>query len=262
MGNKILLGQYVETNSIIHRLDPRSKLVCMLAMMLSFFTLQSLINYTAATVIVFFVLLLSRIPFHKYARGLKPLLFILMFTFVYHALMTEGTVIWSWSVIKITTEGLQNGSFVVWRIILLILLSSVLTLTTKPLTLAQGLEKLMSPLSKLHVPIEQFSLMIVIAIRFIPTIVEELDRIMLAQKARGYDIASLKLPRRMFAYIPLLVPLLITTIQRAEQLSLAINARAYGNGRGRTVYKQLKLKRIDYLVACFTAILALIMLLS
>jgi len=158
-------------------------------------------------------------------------------------------------------EGLHNGIRIVWRIILLILLASMLTLTTKPLTLAHGLEKLLSPLSKLNVPVEQFSLMIVIAIRFIPTILQELDRILLAQRARGYDITSLPLPKRIFAYIPILIPLLFTIIQRAEQLTYAIDARAYGNGKGRTTFKQLKFKQMDYQLGGIVIIITLSLIL-
>lgn len=205
-------------------------------------------SYLIATMFVFGILKLSKIPFSVFMKGLKPILFILTFTFVYNVMLTKGTVIWSWSFIELTMEGLQNGVRFVWRIVLLVLLASILTLTTKPLELASGLEKLLAPLSKLRVPVEQFSLMIVIAIRFIPTILQELDRIVLAQKARGHDIGNLPLIKRMLAYIPILVPLLFTTIQRAEQLTYAIDARAYGKGKGRTAYKLLQFQQIDYVV--------------
>lgn len=248
MAKTVLIGQYVETNSLFHRLDPRTKIISMILIMLSFLTLESFISYVVATLFVVSILLLSKIPFHIFVRGLKPILFILIFTFIYNVVSTKGIVIWSWSFIEVTVEGLYNGVRIVWRIMLLILLASILTLTTKPLSLAHGLEKLLAPLSKLHVPVEQFSLMIVIAIRFIPTIVQELDRILLAQKARGYDITALALPKRIFAYIPILIPLLFTITQRAEQLTYAIDARAYGNGKGRTTFRPLKFQQIDYKV--------------
>ncbi|MNO30239.1 Energy-coupling factor transporter transmembrane protein EcfT [compost metagenome] len=246
MANTVLVGQYVETNSIFHRLDPRTKLLSMILIMLSFLLLDTLLSYAFATLFVICILRMSKIPVHVFAKGLKPIVIILMFTFIYNALFTKGTVIWSWSFLEVTEEGLINGTRLVWRILLLILLASIVTLTTKPLTLAHGLEKLLSPLSKIYVPVEQFSLMIVIAIRFIPTILQEFERILLAQKARGYDISALKLPQRIFAYIPVMIPLLLTTIQRAEQLSSAIDSRAYGNGKGRTVYRQLCLQQLDY----------------
>ncbi|GIP26646.1 cobalt transporter CbiQ [Paenibacillus sp. J23TS9] len=261
MANTILIGQYIETHSIFHRLDPRTKLISITTMMLSFLMLETGLSYLVASLFVIGLLMISKIPVRVIWRGIKPILFILMFTFLYHVIFTKGTVIWSWSFIELTVEGLQNGTRFVWRIVLLVLLASVLTLTTKPLTLAYGLEKLLSPLSKLNVPVEQFSLMIVIAIRFIPTIVQELDRILLAQKARGFDMTTLPLPKRMLSYIPILVPLLFTTIQRAEQLTYAIDTRAYGNGKGRTSYKQLKFQKMDYQVGGIVMLFALTLLL-
>ena len=257
MVDSVLVGQYVETESIFHRLDPRTKLVSIMILILSFLMLETGISYVFATLFVFGILLLSKIPLRFFWRGLKPILFILMFTFLYNLVFTKGTVLWSWSFIEVTVEGLHNGTRVVWRILLLVLLASMLTLTTKPLDIAHGLEKLLAPLSKLGVPVEQFSLMVVIAIRFIPTIMQELDRIRLAQKARGFDITALSLPKRIFAYIPIIVPLLFTTIQRAEQLSYAIDARAYGNGKGRTSYKQLQFQQKDYWVGGITLLFGL-----
>ncbi|UQZ32213.1 energy-coupling factor transporter transmembrane protein EcfT [Paenibacillus sp. PK3_47] len=261
MNNNILIGQYVETHSLLHRLDPRTKILAVFLLLLSFIMLNSYIGYTAATVVVTGLIRLSGISFGLFLRGLKPLWFILMFTLVYNALFIQGQVIWSWGIIGVTSEGLQTGIQFVWRIVLLVWLSSLLTLTTQPLVLAQGLTKLMAPLSRLHVPVEQFSLMIVIAIRFIPTIMQELDRILLAQKARGYDLAALPLPKRMVAYIPVIVPLLFTVIGRAEQLSHAIDARAFGKGKGRTEYRQLHLQRIDYQAGGTVVVIAAVLLL-
>lgn len=259
MANKIIMGQFTDTGSVLHRLDPRTKLLSLLVIMLSFFLLNSLASFVAATVLVVGLLRMSRIPLRWYASGLKPLLLILSFTFLYQVLLTGDTVIWSWSIIKLTEEGLVKGTLIVWRILLLVLLASVLTATTKPLILAQGLEKLLKPLSRLGFPTEAYSLMVVIAIRFIPTITQELDRIILAQRARGYDIEAVPKYKRIFAYIPILVPLFATTIQRAEQLSYAIDARAYGTGKGRTSYRQLEFQRSDLAAGLVTAIFVLIM---
>lgn len=256
MSSSFLIGQYVEANSILHRLDPRTKIVSLLCMMVSFLSLETATSYIVATFFVCILLVLSRISIMTIIKGLKPLWFILTFTFVYHVLFTKGDMIWSWGIVNVTQEGIYNGSRFVWRIVLLVLLASLLTLTTKPLHLAHGLEKLLSPLSRLGVPVEQFSLMIVIAIRFIPTILEELDRILLAQKARGFDIRQLPLTKRIFAYIPIVIPLLFTTVQRAEQLSYAIDARGYGNGKGRTRYAQLHFARIDIVVIVGTVVVA------
>jgi energy-coupling factor transport system permease protein len=167
-----------------------------------------------------------------FLRGLQPLLFILFFTLVYQLVLSQ--------------EGIASGVFVVWRILLLVSLASVLTLTTKPLDMAKGLEQLFKPLSAWRIPVEAFALMIMIAIRFIPTITRELDRIILAQKARGYDIRAAKGHQRLWQYMLLVVPLLITTIGRAEQLAMTIDARAYGNGKGRTSFRVLKFSRMDY----------------
>ncbi len=183
MANSILLGQYTEKDSLLHHLDPRAKLMSMIFIMVSFLMLESFISYLLASLFVLSILFISKIPFRVYGRGLKSVLFILIFTFLYHTVTTNGTLIWSGQFIKVTVEGLQNGTRFVLRIVLLILLASMLTLTTKPLSMARGLENLLAPLSKIKVPVEQFSLMIVIAIRFIPTIIQELDRILLAQKA-------------------------------------------------------------------------------
>lgn len=262
MRNSILPGQYVGTNSLLHRLDPRTKLIALLVLMLSFLMLDTLIGYVAATIFVLLALLVSKIQLGRLFSGLKPVLLILLFTLLYHVLLSSGpTVLWTWSFIRITREGVLMGIFVVWRIILMILLASLLTLTTQPLILAQGLERLLSPLSKLRVPVEQFALMIVIAIRFIPTIVQELDRILLAQKARGYDITAVRWPRRILAYIPVLVPLFMTTIQRAEQLTQAIDARAYGDGKGRTVYRQLAFRQRDLWVGGVAVVVTLVLVL-
>ena len=260
MTNNILLGEYAERDSVIHHLDPRTKLLSLLVIMLSFLLLDTFMSYGFAAIFIIVIIRLSKVPFRFVLRSIKPILFILAFTFFFHVLTTKGTVLWSYSLISVTVEGLQNGTRFVLRIVLLILLASMLTLTTKPLSLAQGLESLLSPLSKLNVPVEQFSLMIVIAIRFIPTIMQELDRILLAQKARGHDIASLPWRKRIFAVIPILVPLIFTTIKRAEQLTYAIDARAYGNGKGRTVYRQLEFKRMDYIVGGLTTLFPVILL--
>ena len=261
MADRVMIGQYVEAYSLIHRLDPRTKLISLLAIMLSFLFLDTLLGFLLATILAAAVAMLSRTSFLMLWKVTKPVLLILTFTFVYNALFTEGWELWSWAFIHVTEEGLRSGARIVWRIVLLIVLASILTFTTKPLTLAQGLQKLLSPLSRLHVPVEQFSLMIVIAIRFIPTIVQELDRILLAQKARGLDRASLSLMKRIRSYIPILVPLLFTTIQRAEQLSYAIDARAYGSGQGRTSYYELRLQKIDVVTIGITALMVMTLLL-
>lgn len=259
MKDNLLIGQYVEANSILHSLDPRTKMISTFVLMLGLWSVDSLEVCSMAALFVLAMSKIAGISVLKMARGLKPLTLVLAFTFLYHAMATDGTVLVAWHAIRITMEGLSSGARYVLRIVLLILLGSMLTHTTKPLTLALGLEKLMSPLSKLHVPVEQFSLMIVIAIRFVPTIQEEMERMLLAQKARGYDISRMSLLKRAFAYVPLLIPLIYNVVQRADQLSLAIDARVYGNGKGRTSYKQLSFQGKDAVAGGFTAMITILL---
>lgn len=263
MANRLLIGQFVEAESALHRLDPRTKLLGMLLLMIVLLNVRGWGGYGAAALFVLAALLGSRVPLRRYARGLLPILPVLLFTLLYHILFGRGdSVIASYGVIRITREGTEEGLRIFARIALLILLASVLTAATRPLILAQGLERLLKPLSKLGVPVEQFSLMIVIAIRFIPTVLEEVDRIQLARRARGFDPSGLNPVRRLFAFVPVLVPLLVTTVRRADNLTMAIDARAYGDGRGRTVYRPLALRRQDaaagaVLMIAAAAILAL-----
>lgn len=247
MANNLLVGQFVAQDSAIHRLDPRTKLIGMALMMIVLIRLDSWIGYALASVFALLVVGMARFSPRLLLRGLMPILPILAFTLLYPLFFGRGeTILWSYGRFVIRAEGVQEGMRLVWRIVLMILLASILTGTTRPLSLAQGLETLLKPLSRLGVPIEQFALMVVIAIRFIPTIGEELERILLAQKARGHDISAIPPFKRLFAFIPILVPLLVTTVQRAEQLSLAIEARGYGDGRGRTIYRPLLFAARDY----------------
>ncbi|UED78338.1 energy-coupling factor transporter transmembrane protein EcfT [Lysinibacillus sp. CD3-6] len=259
MRSSIIIGQYVDKHSIFHQLDPRIKIISIFMLMLSFLLLDTATSYVITTFFVFTLIIVSKVPFVVILKGLKPLLFILSFTLIYHLLFTQGQVIWSIGFITISLEGMVAGIRFVWRILLLVLLASLLTLTTKPLILAKGLEKLLKPLSKLRVPIEQFSLMIVIAIRFIPTVLEELNRIVLAQKSRGFDIKSLPFMQRIFAYVPIVIPLLFTTVQRADQLSDAIDARGYGDGKNRTSYIELHFEKKDFIAMLVTILFVLVL---
>ncbi|QUL52122.1 energy-coupling factor transporter transmembrane protein EcfT [Paenibacillus tritici] len=248
MADNVLWGQYIASDSVVHRLDPRTKLLSVLAFTFCCLFLTTWGGYAVATVLAGGQLLLSRVPFRTFGRAIKPVLLIVSFTLLYHLLVTR--------------EGIESGVFVVWRILLLVSLASLLTLTTKPLELAKGLEQLLKPLSAWGVPVEAMALTVMLAIRFIPTISEELDRMILAQQARGFDIKSARGHRQGLAYLSLVVPLLITTIQRAEQLAMTIDARAYGNGKGRTSYRVLTFSRTDYaagglLLACILLILYL-----
>ena len=252
MSQSFLIGQYIDTETFIHRLDPRAKIISIFLLMFGFIWLANLPQFIFATILVFVVVGVSKIPLKTILKGLRPLVLILSFTFIYNLLFTNGEVVWSWGIVEITVEGIENAFTFVCRIILLVLLASVLTFTTKPLTLLKGVESLLKPLGKLNIPTKKFSLMLIIAIRFIPTIQEELHRILLAQKARGFDIGQLPFVKRLFSYIPIVVPLLFTTIQRADQLSEAIDARGYGDGENRTSYIVLQFQKLDFLTMAFS----------
>lgn len=247
MIENVIIGQYVARDSILHRLDPRTKLMAIAIFMLLVFFLHSYISYVLVTCLVLGCLACSKIPPSFFIKGLLPILFILSFTFVYHLFLTKGeNLIFQFGYLHIYMEGIVEGCRVLLKIVLLVLMTSLLTLTTKPLDIAYGLETIMRPLKKLHVPVEQFALMLSIALRFIPTIIQELDRIMDAQRSRGVQFDHQSKVKRITNYIPVIIPLLLTSIQRAENLSLAIDARAYSDGRNRTRFKLLKFKSLDY----------------
>ncbi|MBK3495191.1 energy-coupling factor transporter transmembrane protein EcfT [Viridibacillus sp. YIM B01967] len=248
MIENVLVGQFVETSSVFHRLDPRSKLISIFCIVIAFFLIDNAAGYLLAGLFVFGCITLSHIPWRIFLKGLKPILFILSFTIVYHILFTKGeNLLFHYGILSIYIEGIISGSRLVVRIILLVLITSLLTLTTKPLELAYGFEVLCKPLKKLRFPVEQFSLMLAITLRFIPTIVMELDKIIEAQKARGVNFEDKSLMKKVLSYIPIIVPLLFTSINRAENLANAIDARAYGDGSGRTRYKTLRFETRDYI---------------
>lgn len=226
-------GQYIHTSSVIHRLDPRTKLLSVVVFTLFCMQLRVPHMYMAATAFAGAAILLSRIPLRLYLRGLRPVLLFLLLPLVYHLVFNRNQ------------DGIMTEIFTLWRILLLVSFALLLTLTTKPLDLAKGLELLCKPLSRLGVPVEAFALMVMLAIRFIPTISLELDRILLAQKARGYEIGALRGRQRIQACLRLVIPLLATTIGRAEQLAMTLEARAYGNGQGRTSFRVLRYSRMD-----------------
>ncbi|WP_340023547.1 energy-coupling factor transporter transmembrane component T [Paenibacillus sp. FSL K6-1096] len=226
-------GQYVHADSVMHRLDPRTKLLCVVVFTLCCMQLRTPDGYVAATALACGSMRLSRLPFRLYLRGLRPVLLFLLLPFLYHLLFNRSQ------------EGIITEVYNLWRILLPVSFALVLTLTTKPLDLAKGLEVLGKPLARLGIPVEAFALMVMLAVRFIPTISQELDRILLAQKARGYEISSLQGRQRIQACLRLVIPLLVTTIGRAEQLAMTLEARAYGNGRGRTSFRVLHFSRMD-----------------
>ena len=243
----ITLGQYFPGNSFIHRLDPRTKLIVLVIYIVALFMAVNWVSYALMAAFLVACIKISTIPAKSFIRGMKPLLMILIFTGVLNLFFTtEGDVLVDFWFITITTVGLQRAIFMVIRILLLICGTFLLTYTTSPISLTDGLEALMNPLKKIKVPVHELSMMMCIALRFIPTLIEETDKIMSAQKARGADFESGTLMEKAKALIPILVPLFISAFRRADELATAMECRCYQGGEGRTKMKLLRYTLWDF----------------
>ena len=244
----ITLGQYFPGNSIIHRLDSRTKLIMLVAYIAALFMAKSWISYALMGAFLFWVIKKSTIPPKSIVKGMKPLVMILIFTGVLNLFFTqEGKLLVDVWVIKIYSGGLSRAILMVLRILMLITCTFLLTYTTSPIALTDGLEALMNPLKKIKVPVHELSMMMCIALRFIPTLIEETDKIMCAQKARGADFENGSLMDRAKALIPILVPLFISAFRRADELATAMECRCYQGGEGRTKMKLLRYHREDFI---------------
>ena len=253
----ITLGQYFPGNSVIHRLDPRTKLIALIAYIVALFTADSWLTYGIVFVFLAVCIAVSKIPLKAFVRGMKPLVFVLIFTGILNLFFTTGEqVLFEYWKIRITMEGVTRAIFMVVRILMLISATFLLTYTTSPISLTDGLESLLSPLKKIRVPVHELSMMMCIALRFIPTLIEETDKIISAQKARGADFETGSLFKRVKALVPILVPLFISAFRRADELATAMECRCYHGGDGRTKMKLLRLKRPDY--CAFVVLLALL----
>jgi len=241
----ITLGQYYPVNSVLHRLDPRTKLAGTLVFLVSLFVTRSMYGYILATVLLAGCIALSRVPLKFLLRGLRAILVLLIISVSFNIFLTDGTPIFVLGPLKATREGLVLAGFMALRLIYLVVGSSILTLTTTPNQLTDGLEKSLGFLNKIHVPVHEVSMMMSIALRFIPILVEEADKIMKAQTARGADFETGGLIKRAKAMIPLLVPLFISAFRRASDLAMAMEARCYHGGEGRTKMKPLRYHRRD-----------------
>ena len=242
----ITLGQYFPGDTIVHRLDPRTKLILTIVYIAVTLIANTLLGYVLAFLWLAMTMALSRIRPRAVLKGLKPLIFIIVFTAVLNLFFTSGEdYLVHWKFIKITKTGLIHAIAMVVRVILLVSGTFLLTYTTSPLAITDGLERLLSPLKKLKVPVYELTLMMSIALRFIPTLIEETDRIMSAQKARGADLETGTLPERAKALLPILIPLFISAFRRAEELATAMECRCYNGGQGRTTMKTLKLHGRD-----------------
>ena len=243
----ITLGQYFPGNSFIHRLDPRTKLIVLVVYIVALFLAVNWVSYALMAAFLVLCIKISTIPAKSFVRGMKPLMMILIFTGVLNLFFTtKGTVLVDFWVITITTAGLQRAIFMVVRILLLICGTFLLTYTTSPISLTDGLEALMNPLKKIKVPVHELSMMMCIALRFIPTLIEETDKIMSAQKARGADFESGTLMEKAKALVPILVPLFISAFRRADELATAMECRCYQGGEGRTKMKLLRYTSWDF----------------
>ena len=247
MFKDITLGQYYPADSFLHRLDPRIKLLTTLLFLISLFIADSLPAYTAAVLYTVVLIYLSRISLAYMFRGLKGILFLLLFSILLNLFLTPGREIFSFWFLKITEEGLIHAGKMALRLVLLLLGSSLLTFTTTPTGLTDGMEQGMSFLKLFKIPVHEIAMMMSIALRFLPVLTEELDKIERAQMARGADFESGNLLRRVKALIPVLVPLIISAFRRAGELATAMEARCYHGGEGRTRMKPLKCRGTDYL---------------
>ncbi len=246
MFKDITIGQYYQTDSLVHRMDARVKLIATFAYIISLFIVQSWWGYLAAALALLIVIRLSCVPFRYIVRGMKSIFFLLLITVVFNLFLTEGEpLIRIWR-LTITYEGLDYASKMAVRLIFLIIGSSLMTLTTTPNQLTDALEDVLGPLKKLHVPVHEIAMMMSIALRFIPILMEETDKIMKAQMARGADFESRQLRKKIQSLVPLLVPLFISAFRRANDLAMAMEARCYHGGEGRTKMKPLVYQKRDY----------------
>lgn len=247
MMRDITIGQYYPADSILHRLDPRVKFVSTLVYIVSLFVFSSWLGYGVAALFLVAMIVLSKVPFGFMIKGLKPIMVLLLITMFFNLVFTPGEVLWSFWILKITKEGIRLAIKMGIRLVFLIIGASIMTLTTTPNQLTDGLERLLRPLNKIHVPVHEIAMMMSIALRFIPILIEETDKIMKAQMARGADFESGNILKKAKSMIPLLVPLFVSAFRRANDLAMAMEARCYHGGEGRTKMKPLRYGKRDYI---------------
>ena len=259
----ITLGQYFPGTTVAHKLDPRTKILLVVLYIVALFCAKGIVGYALMALCLAICVRISKVGIKQLVRGLKPVLFIIIFTGLLNLLFVPGeTYLFEWGFLRISLEGLRNAIFMVLRIMLLIMGTFLMTYTTSPIRLTDGLESLLNPLKKIHVPVHELAMMMAIALRFIPTLIEETDKIMSAQKARGADFESGSLFQKAKALVPILVPLFISAFRRADELATAMECRCYHGGEGRTKLHVLQYQRRDYIaLAGGAAILALVVVL-
>jgi energy-coupling factor transport system permease protein len=254
MIKNVTLGQYFPGDSVVHRIDPRMKLLLVIAVIVAIFLASTWIGYVVMFGFLTFAIIMSRVSIKFVARGLKPLWFIIVLTFVLNTFFyAEGNIIASWWIIKISQEGLYNAIRLAVRLVFLITSTTILTLTTSPIALTDGMERLMKPLNLIRFPVHELAMMMTIAMRFIPTLLEETDKIMKAQTARGAEFDSGNVIKRAKGMVPLLVPLFVSAFRRADDLAFAMESRCYNGGAGRTRMKILRFHYRDFISAAVVA---------
>ncbi len=252
----ITLGQYYPGNSFIHRLDPRTKILTTLLLIIAVFLANTAIGYGILCAMVVLIIAVSGIPFMMVLKSVKPLLLIIVMTLLLHTLLGQGEhMLYQWKIFKVTEEGLQMGVKMSMRLILLLMISSILTFTTSPIVLTDGIESLLRPFRVIGVPAHELAMMMTIALRFIPTLMEETDRIIKAQTARGADFSGGNLLARAKNMLPILVPLFISAFRRADDLAVAMEARCYRGGDGRTRMHQLAYRSGDFIAFVFAFVM-------
>lgn len=257
----ITLGQYFPLNSVIHKIDPRIKIISVIITIVAVFFCETILSFALATVFNISVIIASKIKIRTVLLALKPILFIIIFTSLINLFLTKGEVyLIKWKFISITKEGLESAVVMAARIVLLVSFSSLLTFTTSPIMLTDGIESLLKPFSKIGLPVHELAMMMTIALRFIPTLLEETDKITMAQKSRGADFENGSIIKRAKALVPILVPLFVNSFRRADELATAMECRCYRGGEGRTRLNELKLKGSDIfalfiMLICSTAII-------
>ena len=259
----ITLGQYFPGNTVAHRLDPRTKILLVTLYIIALFSAKGLLGYMVMAATLAVCVKISKVGFKSLVRGLKPLVVIIAFTGILNIFFTPAeSYLLEWGILRISEKGIQNALFMVVRIMLLVMGTFLMTYTTSPIRLTDGLESLLGPLKRLRVPVHELAMMMAIALRFIPTLIEETDKIMSAQKARGADFESGNIFQKAKALVPILVPLFISAFRRADELATAMECRCYHGGEGRTKLHVLKYQRRDYVaLAGGVVILALVVVL-
>lgn len=260
MLNNITLGQYFPGESFIHKMDPRAKIIATMIFIIAIFIADSVFAYLIITTFIVVAFITSKLPVRLIWQSIKPLWIIIVFTMVVHVFTTPGEVLWQWKFISITRQGVNEGILMTARLVYLLTFSSLLTFTTSPIVLTDGIEYLLSPFKKFGVPAHEIAMMMTIALRFIPTLLEETNRIMKAQTARGADFTSGNVIKRAKNMVPILVPLFISAFRRADELATAMEARCYRGGEHRTRMNPLKYEKRDYIGLIVITILSLIII--